>query len=327
MPQSSLRVRPGARFTCHGDGLCCTDVHALGPVSEKEAGVLSAIHPEIVTLHHGDRVLGTRDDGACMFLGAGRCELHAALGPSVKPLSCNQFPFILVSTPVGARVVTEHRCPCRTLGAREPLSSEVAREACPGTPDRVVRTTLPMSASEEFDLPTWEAMEAPLLERLARGEDPLEVLNVAPFAGGAWDALAATHEDEDESSRFGAAVRCFADATRGATSREPLPWQAAFDRAEARSEREDAEAMLRDWVADQLFSLEWAFVGTFAQARLELATRVAVARRIAAQEVGGSHPRADRAMAEAIAVVELMGLADEYRAFVATLEEPAQALG
>ena len=30
-----LIVRPGARFACAGDGLCCTDLHALGPLTRE----------------------------------------------------------------------------------------------------------------------------------------------------------------------------------------------------------------------------------------------------------------------------------------------------
>ena len=28
-----LTPRPGARYTCFGDGLCCTDIHAIGPLT------------------------------------------------------------------------------------------------------------------------------------------------------------------------------------------------------------------------------------------------------------------------------------------------------
>ena len=31
-----LLPRPGARYTCFGDGLCCTDIHGIGPLTKKE---------------------------------------------------------------------------------------------------------------------------------------------------------------------------------------------------------------------------------------------------------------------------------------------------
>ena len=122
-----LRVRPGARFTCHGDGLCCSDVHLLGPVTGDEARVLNAIDERILAWSGDDRVLVTTVDGRCMFAGAGVCELHARLGPEVKPASCKQFPFMLVTTPTGGRVTTEHRCPRQPEARRAPLGTGAAR--------------------------------------------------------------------------------------------------------------------------------------------------------------------------------------------------------
>ena len=36
-----LIPRPGARYTCFGDGLCCTDIHGIGPLTKKEVAGLN----------------------------------------------------------------------------------------------------------------------------------------------------------------------------------------------------------------------------------------------------------------------------------------------
>ncbi|HJL14478.1 MAG TPA: hypothetical protein RMH99_02410 [Sandaracinaceae bacterium LLY-WYZ-13_1] len=314
-----LRVRPGARFTCHGDGLCCTDVHAFGPLSDDEAAMLRAIDPAVVDDHHGERVVTLGAEGRCIFRRHGRCELHASLGPDVKPASCQQFPFVFVATPAGGRVATEHRCPCRTLGERAELTAEaaVAEAGRPETPDRRITDTLPRTADERVTLAEWEAIEAPMLARLAAGDDPLDVLGAPPLdPPDRWRRHGASLLDEGGRTRFSAAVRRFGAALLrlgGAEVTgvdERLGWDDVFDRAERRSPTPtDPAAQLNDWLADALWSLEWAFRGPFDEARRELATRVGVARRIAADlEAEGRRP--DRAMAEAIAVIELAALAD-----------------
>jgi hypothetical protein len=75
----------------------------------------------------------------------------------------------------------------------------------------------------------------------------------------------------------------------------------------------DPEAMLADWVADAIWTLEWAFRGPFTLARAELSTRAAMARWIAAR-IGAEGARPDRSMAEALLVVELVGLSDPWTA-------------
>ena len=113
------------------------------------------------------------------------------------------------------------------------------------------------------------------------------------------------------------AVRAFAAVLRDEAPARP-PWAASFDRAEARSEEGDPESMLRDWLGDEIWSLEWAFRGaSFAQARREHVTRAAAGRRLAERWDG----RPDRVMAEAIAVLELVGLAEPFRERVASLPE------
>lgn len=322
-----LRVRPGARFTCHGDGLCCTDVHALGPIDEGAIVTLTLIDESVTAEYEGDTYLCHADDGGCVFLGEDGCAIHASLGGDAKPAACQQFPFALVATPVGGRVSTRHYCPCRTMGDREPIVPAAALEvSVPGAADRTVRNKLPFAEGQSVDLEEWQAIEGPMLERLAKGDKPEDVLGVPPFATpveGSWEELCRAMLAEDGPSRFEAAGCAFASTVLRAQGIDahpivvPLPWADAFDRAEGRSDEGSPDAMLADWVADMLWSLEWAFYGSFEQARRDLATRVDVARRIAAELPG----RADRTMAEAIAIVELVGMGEDYQTFIGALPE------
>lgn len=319
---TKLRVREGASFTCHGDGLCCTDVHTFGPLDDRETAMMEAIDERLVTITgEGDRVIEPTGDGRCVFLSERGCELHARLGPAGKPHGCAQFPFVLIQTPTHLRGVTDHRCPCRTMGGRAPVTPEQVREACPGTPDRTLTSTIALDAEREITIDEYEAIEAPLLARLET-EDPLDVLGAPELPKTATKTLAFKYLREAGETRFAIALRRFGRAALALIGLEvegeppPFPWRAAFDRAEARSVEGDPEAMLRDWVADYLWSLEHAFLGSFEDCKAELGLRVRVARRIAT-DLTAEGARPDRAMAEAIAVVELAGIDDDYRAFAA----------
>jgi len=306
-----LRIRPGLRYTCHGDGLCCTDVHAWGPLDEAEAATLRMIDDRVVIKHGPDLVILGKDDGTCMFSMDDGCVLHASLGADAKPASCRQFPFMLVATPTGGRIATEHRCPCRTMGERAEVTVEDAMQSCDvDALDRTITTTLPLTTEEEIDLPTWEAIEAPFLT----GE---ERVDAEPFSGGDWEAIGRSMRATDGDSRYAAALRVFGGAILGEDPLPRLRWTDVFDRAEARSpEAGDPEAMVQDWIRDVIWSLDWAFHGSWEQAQIDLATRAEIARRIT--RTLGRRP--DRAMAEAIAVVELAGLEEEYTDFVGELD-------
>ncbi|MBX3269934.1 MAG: hypothetical protein KF729_06715 [Sandaracinaceae bacterium] len=305
-----LRARPGASFTCHRDGLCCTDLHAWGPLDEVEAATLGSIDERVVLLHDGSWVIGKNAEGRCLFSSPEGCRLHAMLGPKGKPKTCQQFPFILVATPTGGRLATEHRCPCRTMGEREPVTPERGRASCDTAfVDRLIASTVALDDDEEVDMATWETIEAPYLRGEATIDEP-------PLSGGDWAALGRTLLEEPPTTAYERCLRAFGAALLG----EPIPplgetWTEAFDRAEARSAPQDPEAMLTDYLLDQIWSLDWAFHGSWRQARLELSTRREVARRLA-RALGG---RPDRAMAEAISIVEMGSLSDDYTAFVATL--------
>ena len=88
------------------------------------------------------------------------------------------------------------------------------------------------------------------------------------------------------------------------------PWAAAFDRAQARSPKAGTSRdVFGDWIADEIWSLKWAEDYDFALARQELATRLTIAEDICARlREGGA--RADRAAAEAVMMVEVVGESD-----------------
>ncbi len=317
-----LLARPGARFTCAGDGLCCTDAHALGPVTRKERQQVERFRDDatvyLPTLEA--RVLRTKPDGGCVFLMPdARCGIHAEHGPEAKPDACQRFPYGLVATPDGGRITTEHRCPCRTLGARpwiDLVEAEHALTAGRGRVDADARIgpRVRLGTRRSVSWATYREQEGALLARLARGEKPEAVLDAAPLPalrGSDWAHVARELSTYDEDTACSAALR-FAGALlatlAGARARPvgPRPWSRWFDRAEARAtDSGDAEAMLRDYVEDQLWRMDWcAYGATFAQGRADITTRVALTRA-AARRLRGEGLRDDRAMAEALFVVEL----------------------
>lgn len=326
-------MRPGAAFACRGDGLCCTDVHALGPLSGREVETLRLISPEVV-VHSGAvdaDVLTVGADGRCLFLGAQGCALHAALGPAGKPHGCARFPFGLVATPTGGRITTDHRCPCRSMGDRPAITVEAAEQALRSggrrlQPDRRVPRQVLVRPGEALPFEAWERREQRVLARLAEGDDPAAALESAPFPelrDASWAQVAIEMVDlgvealaeRGYESRFEAALGWFGEGVLALVEGEPSdrterPWSDAFDRAEARSpEPRDPREVLADWVADDVWSLRWAARSTYAVLQAELGTRLEVARHMTRRlEEAGVRP--DRAAAEAVTVAELVGTSD-----------------
>lgn len=321
-----LRVRSGARYTCFGDGLCCTDVHGLGPITKKELVQLRTLDGDAGSYSDDfeDYMLHTAADGGCVFLLPDqRCRVHAEHGAEAKPDGCRRFPLGITGTPEGGRITTEHRCPCRTLGDRPVLDEASALPSVvdgKGRPysDRDVTRIRLERGQKRKPFAAWTAIEGPVLAELAGGGRPEEVLEAEPFPklkGSSWPAQAREFIRARDGSQFGVAIAWFGDTVLvlvdGKDPRPPgRPWAAAFDRAQARmSQEQDPEEMLRDWVADEIWSLKWAEDHPFDIKRAELATRLAVLRPIHARFVAeGLRP--DRAMAEAIMIAELVGESD-----------------
>jgi len=331
-----LLIRSGARYRCFGDGVCCTDVHAVGALEEEEVERLEVLQPEVTGYNElvEAHVLRMRTDGTCPFLGESGCMLHEPMDGLLKPHPCWRFPFGLTATPDGGRVTTEHRCPCRTMGERPPIEADGAREELRERdgalrPNHRVGDTVPFRREERIPFGDYLAIEGPMLQALLdEGVDPESVLGREPFPAlieGTWGAIAAGMRAVKTDSRFDAALELLGNAIDardgGPMAVGERPWRENFDRAEARvSNAEDPEAMVRDWVADVIWCLYWTAFGSFEQLRSELATRVWILRRIAkALEETGTRP--DIATAEALMVVDLVGTSEWWEGVTYRLSE------
>jgi hypothetical protein len=327
-----LLVRPGARYRCFGDGLCCHDIHGLGALTRKEAADVRRIDRRGARYDEDfeEVMLRTAADGGCHFLLADmRCGIHAEHGPARKPSGCRTFPLGLTATPEGGRVTTEHRCPCRTLGERPPITPESAEGSicdASGRPDidRRVGAVRLEKGRRAVPFARWREVEAGVLERLAAGEAPAAVLEAEPFPRlrtGTWVKEAEELVEAKDGSRFGAAIAWFGDTilhlVTGARPRAPQrPWADGFDRAEARSPRpREAREVFADWAADVIWGLKWADDRSFALVRAELATRLAIAESVASRLIAGG-ARPDRAAAEAVMIVEVVGESEYWDSIV-----------
>jgi len=335
-----LHVRPGARYTCFGDGLCCTDIHGLGPLTKRELTQIRRINPKKTSYNDAfeDHMLRTAADGGCVFLMEDqRCSVHAKRGAEAKPEGCIRFPLGLVATPEGGRITTEHRCPCRTLGDRPELTVEAALPSLldsagrPSADDRVKRVKL--DAKHKVSFARYREIEEPMLHDLAAGKNPKKVLDAKPFPKlhkSDWVIEALELIDARDGTAFGAASGWVGDTIlRLVDERRPRPparpWAAAFDRAEARSGApRSAREVFVDWVADEIWSLGWNDERHFALMRLELATRLAIAEDICTR-LRHRGLRADRSAAEAVTIVELVGESDFWTEIVDRMRLPGRS--
>ncbi|HKU40145.1 MAG TPA: hypothetical protein VJR89_18425 [Polyangiales bacterium] len=339
-----LLARPGAVFRCLGDGLCCTDIHVLGVLTRSEVrelrqrNKLSVIYSDEIEGH----CLKPIDHG-CLFLGAEKlCSLHAQHGAAAKPVGCRRFPYGLVSTPVGGRITTEHRCTCRTLGDRPPLSIEDADASLRDRSGRLevdedAPPQIRMGHRKRVPFAVYAAIEADMIARLNAGERAEQVLAARPLpelAEGAWVNVAAEHIACRDDSAGGEAFAWFGDgllelAAGHTPPQRGRPWRAAFERAVSRpGPPNTAEKVYNDWVADEIWGFGWLQWGPFDVARAELATRLAVARVIA-RHIQADGAREDQAAAEAVMVCELISEGNEWPRAVGTIltvPSPADAL-
>ncbi len=272
----------------------------------------------------------------------------------MKPASCRRFPYGLVETPHGGRVTTAHRCPCRTLGARplldladaaRSLGHVEARAVASNAADADEASALRLTASRSIPFAAYVAHEADALARLERGDHvPTVLTHLAALAGDdvraavecdalptldaaspPWLEIAYRYRGMVDGSRCGAALAWFGDALAAqvAETRVPLrarPWSAAFDRAEARAtDATQGALVLADWVSDVLWSLPFAHEGSLASTVIELSVRAEIASGLAATLVRAG-VRGDRAMAEAVLVVEIGGAVPLWRDVISGIE-------
>jgi hypothetical protein len=321
---AQIRLREGARYRCFGDGLCCTDIHAIGPLTRPEIKRLAIIEPRMTTFNPRiEGVVITPRNGGCAHLTEVGCRVHQALGLHGKPSVCRRFPYRLVSTPVGRRVSTEHRCPCRTLGDRPTIDLADALESMRTASGRLVADLI---VPDSPDLRAYLAAEPEILR------DPIAAIDVEPFPpleDVTWIDVAHHYRGKLDGSACGDALAWFGDLVLSLHGHDlrhlrARPWKAAFDRAEARTATVvSAESILADWIADELWGLEWTERGTFEHARRDLATRLAVAREFIRRM---PELRADRAAAEAVLIGEMAGAAPLFASVVRAFREEAVSI-
>ena len=312
-----------------GDGLCCTDVHLLGPVSKTEAEAIQEIDPQAIVRFVGLRLLSTAG-GQCGFLGDdGRCGIYEHDEGRTKPRTCHRYPYLLVATPDGGRVGTDHRCPCRSLGDRPLLTPEAAEDPLSSakgrlTVDRRIGARIAITPKQRVGWKKYLSIETPILEALEAGGRAEDALGVQPFpelSDMSWEQIATDLALDMPPTKWGWAQRTFSVFLAARFVGSPAnaayrPWTTIFDRAEARTKIPgDPEAMLRDFAADAIWSLEWAWRGSFLHARVEIASRIAIIRDMAKHFVQhGARP--DRAMAEALSIGEIAGVSDSWSVVV-----------
>ena len=322
-----LIARPGAEFTCFSDGLCCTDIHALGPLTRSEAKDMKRL--AIASVEYNEDAEGMcmapSQNGSCYFIKDGKCGVHAKYGPEAKPTGCRRFPYGLVSTPDGGRVTTEHRCSCRNLGDRPPLDlidAEASLRDRAGRleVDQEVPAQIPLTSKKKVSWAQYREIEDAILARLAAGErveDVLDAPALPPLEESEWPVYAAEYFGMMDDTAGGIALARFGDALLylSAGHKPPQrgrPWAASFDKAIARSKTQlDPEVIYNDWIADEIWMFRWLEWGAFDRGRAEMATRIKVARTLQGwlQEEGA---REDQAAAEAILCVELATVSTEW---------------
>lgn len=324
-----LLVRPGARFECVGDGLCCSDIHAVGALSDEDCEMLAVISDDAIDRHEGEdaAVLMMRSDtGRCVFWSEQGCAIHAQIGPEMKPTPCIQFPYALTATPAGGRISTQHRCTCRTLGSLPLVAADEARPNLLDSngelkPEHAIFDDVAWSASESLSFAEYAEREAGLIGALIEGKSLTSVLDAEPFPdldGAAWSEVAAELLEFDGPSRAAAASRWFGSAIGFLVDRrEPTgldrPWADSFEQAGQRVVDPVApNRVFGDWLADEVWAMRWSRFGSLARARTELATRLAIARRIAGW-LDISTPKQDNiAAAEAVMIVDVIGTTDVW---------------
>lgn len=338
-------VRPGARFACSLSGVCCGDIHGLGLLTKSEVRDMRKYDKLAVV--YNDELEGycmRPTDGRCMFvLPDQKCGIHAQAGHHAKPAGCRRFPYGLIRTPQGGRITTEHRCACRTLGDRPPVSIADAESSLRDQRGRLeadsdAPKTVALEHGRRVSFEKYTAVEMKIIERLNAGERAETVLAaraLPALEASSWAAVAAEHIALSDQTSGSYAYAWFGDALLHLSDghvppARPRPWHAGFERAmKAGSEEPDPEAIYNDWIADEIWMFRWLGWGPFDVARSELVTRLAVARCVQSwMEKQGVHP--GQAAAEAVMMCELAAEGSEWPSAVATIvrdPSPADRIG
>jgi hypothetical protein len=312
-----------------GDGLCCSDIHAVGALTDDDCEMLSMISEHAIDRHEGEEaavMMMRSDTGRCVFWSEAGCALHSSLGAQMKPTPCIQFPYALTATPAGGRISTQHRCTCRTLGPLPPVTVEGARPCLLDSngelkPEHAVLDEVAWSSTETLSFAEYAEREAGLLAALLEGKSLKTVLQAEPFPeleGTTWPEVVEELLEFKGPSRAAHASRWFADAIgflldRRERTETARPWADAFERAGQRVvDPVPPNKVFGDWLADELWSMRWTHYGSLERARKEWATRLAIARRIAGW-LDISTPLQDNiSAAEAVMIVDVIGTTDPW---------------
>ena len=128
-PRNALHFVPGLSFSCTGCGKCCNNDWSL-PVTQKKAESIEKTELYQQKVREGYQplqvvgeaiILGTKENGGCVFLDGPLCEIHRDIGADEKPLTCQLFPLNLVSTPDGTHVSLSFACPAVLSGVGPPI--------------------------------------------------------------------------------------------------------------------------------------------------------------------------------------------------------------
>lgn len=116
---------PELRFNCRSCDIGCCARMAI-PISEAERKSLRRLNiPELPpedecfpSSPDGNRSLGKRPDGSCVYADGVRCRIHAVYGYAAKPLACRIFPLHLQLWKDGG-ISAEYRFFCSGVAAGE----------------------------------------------------------------------------------------------------------------------------------------------------------------------------------------------------------------
>lgn len=338
-----LLLRPGARYECHGDGTCCTNIHLLGPLTRREAKVvrkhahiaLPLFRGRVVEKPDDELMLRTRD-ARCVFLDhQARCRFHANVGEERKPEVCRRFPVGASTTPRGIRVSLSHRCPCVSVGESRPLDEARARSILADPDADRIATDLKVGkrmswrARRRITFDAYVEWESVLIERLdGKGPHPriervlrMDGCDTLPaLRGETWRGMAKRMRrwcaDEPEEDGFFCTVRWVAsvlsprarDAKRDAPKR---PWTWTLERTASRLvSRTPTRTIYGSWLADVVWSLSWTDHSVY-EAMADLTARYVVAKRLA-DEMRRRGATADLAAAEAIMIVDTVSASEVW---------------
>lgn len=137
-----IRVLPGARFCCDGNGYCCSNGQSFGPISEEDrkkilahdwTGWIPGVRAPTdlfydVSGPSGKTTYLRQRDGRCVFLTDDNlCAIHKRLGAEAKPWVCRVFPLTFAETPAGVYVASRSECRCvhRSRRTGTPIADQI----------------------------------------------------------------------------------------------------------------------------------------------------------------------------------------------------------